>query len=287
MIYPAEANLVPFLRHLVISLQPYAQANEVHLLFSANCDSMHVRYQPFLLGSDLLQLLCAMINLIPHQSEIKLSLQCDPVDGEVFLQITNTGINLLYVNGSILQPAVGFTVQALEKGTQFSLRLSSQKATASGHSAETNGQVHPIPHFYAEIRKRLHSHFTQAEKTAASLAHTYPQEAAFLQKINALIQANLADEKFDTTALCKAMAMSRTQLFRRLKPLIRQAPALYIKTIRLQRAKALLETTEYTVSEVAFKTGFQNLSHFTKVFQQRYGFLPSVCRRSRKSATNE
>jgi transcriptional regulator GlxA family with amidase domain len=144
-----------------------------------------------------------------------------------------------------------------------------------------------LPVFYTEIQKRLQFHFTQAEKLVAALAENRPREAAFLQKINALIKANFKNEAFDTNALCKAMAMSRTQLFRRLKPLIRQAPAKYIKTIRLQKAKELLETTDLTVGEVSFKTGFQTLSHFTKVFQLQYGVLPSVFRRSHKSATNE
>jgi transcriptional regulator GlxA family with amidase domain len=72
-----------------------------------------------------------------------------------------------------------------------------------------------------------------------------------------------------------------------LKSLIQQAPANYIKIIRLQKAKELLETTDLTVGEVVFRTGFQTLSHFTHIFQKQYGVLPSVFRRSNISATNE
>ena len=108
-----------------------------------------------------------------------------------------------------------------------------------------------------------------------------------MQRINALINANLEDENFDSIALCKAMSLSRTQLFRRLKSLIRQAPAIYIKTIRLQKAKELLETTDLSVSEIAFKTGIQTVSHFTKIFKKQYGIPPSVFRQSNGSATNE
>jgi transcriptional regulator GlxA family with amidase domain len=76
----------------------------------------------------------------------------------------------------------------------------------------------------------------------------------------------------------KRCVLSRTQLFRRIKSLIKQAPAHYIKTIRLQRAKELLEATDCTVSEIAFKTGFQTISHLTKVFKKQYGTAPSVFR---------
>ena len=146
----------------------------------------------------------------------------------------------------------------------------------------TNTSPNSLPRFYKEIQKRLRSHFTQTEKLIATLEQNRPQEAAFMQKINALIKVNLENENFDTRALCQATSLSRTQLFRRLKTLIKQAPAHHIKTMRLQRAKELLETTDWTVSEIAFRTGFQTASHFTKIFKMQYGILPSVFKRSNK-----
>jgi AraC-like DNA-binding protein len=286
MIYPAEADIIPFIRNQVSSLQPYAKANQVLLTFSTECQHLVLPYQPFSLGQTLTQALCHIINLIPHETEIQVRLRHLAEKQELSVEIENSGINLLYVNGSIQQTAAVFNVQPLEKGTLFCLRIPLHNTGHAGLNGSKAGNAHPIPQFYAEIRKRLRSHFTQPEKMVEAIASTRPQEAAFLQKINALIKANLQDETFDTSVLCKAMAMSRTQLFRRLKPLIRQAPALYIKTMRLQRAKELLETSDMTVSEVAFKTGFHTLSHFTKVFQQQFGVLPSAFRRVR-SATNE
>jgi transcriptional regulator GlxA family with amidase domain len=150
-----------------------------------------------------------------------------------------------------------------------------------------NTSTSNLPQFYKEIQKRFRSHFTQTEKLIATLEKSQPQEAAFMQKINALIKVNLENESFDTNALCKAMSLSRTQLFRRLKSLIKQAPANHIKFMRLQKAKELLETTDCTVSEIAFKTGFQAVSHFSKIFKKQYGILPSVYRNSGKPATNE
>jgi AraC-like DNA-binding protein len=176
----------------------------------------------------------------------------------------------------------------LSEGTLYRLVLPLQHQAATPNQVvQINTSVNNLPQFYREIQKRLRTHFTQTEKLIATLEQNKPQEAAFIQKINTLIKVNLENEKFDSNALCKAMFMSRTQLFRRLKSLIRQAPAIYIKTIRLQRAKELLETTDATVSEIAFKTGFQTLSHFTKIFKKQYGIVPSAFSRSNKFATNE
>ncbi|NJN42917.1 MAG: helix-turn-helix transcriptional regulator [Flammeovirgaceae bacterium] len=80
--------------------------------------------------------------------------------------------------------------------------------------------------------------------------------------------------------------MSRTQLFRRLKPIIRQSPGSYIRTLKLQKAKELFETTDLRISEVAYQTGFETASHFTKVFTKQYGVKPSLFCRKKQPATN-
>jgi AraC-like DNA-binding protein len=49
----------------------------------------------------------------------------------------------------------------------------------------------------------------------------------------------------------------------------------------------LLETTDCTISEITFKTGFQSVSHFTKVFKKQYDIVPSVFRQTGKVAINE
>jgi len=83
------------------------------------------------------------------------------------------------------------------------------------------------------------------------------------------------------------MAMSRAQLLRRLKSLIGNSPGFYIKTMRLEKAKELLETTDLSVSEAAFKTGFGTPSNFSKVFSEKYGITPSQFRRINPNATNK
>ena len=113
------------------------------------------------------------------------------------------------------------------------------------------------------------------------------RNAAFLAKVNELILKNLDNPQFDANHLAEAMNMSRTQLFRRLKPVIKKSTAAYIRIIRLKKAKELLETTDLRVGEVAFKTGFETASHFSKVFNSQYGFNPSMVGKTRNHATNE
>ena len=287
MIYSSEADIVPFLKGLTISLQPYAHANEVSLTFSSGVKGQVVLYQPSLLSQSLVQLICNMISLVPPKSEIRVTLLLSPDKKELHLEVENTKINLVWVYEVTAQTTYLFTGYPLSHGTLYRLVIPLRKhASFSEKQVQTNTPANNLPQFYREIQKRLNSHFTQTETLIAKLEQNRPQEAAFIQKINVLIKVNLEDENFDSNALCKAMSMSRTQLFRRMKSLIRQAPANYIKTIRLQKAKALLETADLTVSEIAFKAGFQTVSHFTKIFKMQYGVPPSVFRHN-KTATNE
>jgi AraC-like DNA-binding protein len=107
-----------------------------------------------------------------------------------------------------------------------------------------------------------------------------------MKKINNLISENLDKEGFDANHLSKAMQMSRAQLYRKLQAMIRQTPGCYIRKIRIQKAKELLETTDMRVGEVAYKTGFQTSSHFTRLFIQYYGVKPSLFCRQHKNETN-
>lgn len=54
----------------------------------------------------------------------------------------------------------------------------------------------------------------------------------------------------------------------------RISPGKWLAQKRLEHAKLLLETSGKSVSEVAFNSGFENLSHFSRVFKQKYGKSP-------------
>jgi AraC-like DNA-binding protein len=134
---------------------------------------------------------------------------------------------------------------------------------------------HGIPQYYAEIRKRLRSHFSNIENLEKAAALKSQTEGIFLQKLNALILSNLGNENFDTDCLCKGMALSRTQLYRKLKPLTHLPPAQYIQFVRLQKAKEFLQNTNMNVGEVVVKVGFASHSHFTRAFHDQFGINPS------------
>ena len=145
-----------------------------------------------------------------------------------------------------------------------------------------NNKGYIISPFYKKLKAHLSSYFTNINNLERAADERSKKEGAFLKKVNEIIRVNLGDESFDTASLSKAMYLSRSQLFRRLKSLTRMAPSRYIHYVRLQKAKEFLEKEDFTVGEAAFRTGFINQSHFTRAFREQFGFNPSELRQKQK-----
>lgn len=99
-------------------------------------------------------------------------------------------------------------------------------------------------------------------------------KSKFLQKIEAAIEANLADENFGVTELAEQINMSRSNLLRKIKQETGESVSVFIRNVRLQNAKLLLKDDALTVSEIAYKVGFSSTSYFTKCFRELYGYTP-------------
>ena len=127
-----------------------------------------------------------------------------------------------------------------------------------------------------ELRRRLQRRFQQRGSLLTVLESSPATgEDLFLQKAIRIIESRMDDENFGMPQLCKELNMSRTNLFRKLKALTGKSSTLLIRTLRLERAKQLLETTEMNVTETCFAVGFTSPNYFSRVFREEFGFRPS------------
>ena len=85
----------------------------------------------------------------------------------------------------------------------------------------------------------------------------------------------MAHSNFGVDWLADEVGVSTRKLQRALKASLHLSPSGYIRTMRLQRAAQLLEGGVGNVSEVAYAVGFQDVKHFSKLFRQIFGVLPS------------
>ena len=103
-------------------------------------------------------------------------------------------------------------------------------------------------------------------------------ENAFLEKITQLVEADIAAD-WQLEKLCKALAMSRSQIYRKIKTSTGYSTTIFIRCIRLRRALQLLKTTDLPIAHIAYAVGFNDPAFFTNSFSQMYGKTPSEIRK--------
>lgn len=101
-----------------------------------------------------------------------------------------------------------------------------------------------------------------------------PQDEMLLQSLFSVLQENWNNPDFDIPEYCQAMAMSKSQLYRKSISLTGLSPNILLKDFRLEKAKELMKKQRYSISQITFDSGFTSPSYFTKCFKTKYGLLP-------------
>jgi len=96
----------------------------------------------------------------------------------------------------------------------------------------------------------------------------------FLSRLKEIVEANFHNEQFGVGELAREMRMSRSFIHRRLKTLSNKSVSQFIREVRLEKAKELLEEGNLTGSEIAYKVGFGSPSYFIKSFHDYFGYPP-------------
>ncbi|MCB0571283.1 MAG: helix-turn-helix domain-containing protein [Phaeodactylibacter sp.] len=126
-----------------------------------------------------------------------------------------------------------------------------------------------------ELRQKLQARYRSLQPEAAP----ENKEDEFVQKVRQAVLANLSDETFGVAQLCRTVTLGRAQLHNKLKALTGQPTSHFVRSIRLQKAKELLESSGLNVSEVGYEVGFKNPSHFSTAYQEEFGAPPSKTRK--------
>ena len=100
------------------------------------------------------------------------------------------------------------------------------------------------------------------------------QDEEFIQSLFKAMEENWQDPGFDIPEYCNVLAISQSQLYRKITSLTGASLSTLLKDYRLEKAKELLKKKNYSVSQATFECGFTSPSYFTKCFKARYGLLP-------------
>lgn len=103
-------------------------------------------------------------------------------------------------------------------------------------------------------------------------------DSDFYRRFLDILMKEIGNQDLNVDMIASKMGLERSQFYRKIKSLTNYAPVELIRRLRLQRGRELLLTTDRTVAEIAYETGFSTPAYFTKCYRDAYGETPSQAR---------
>lgn len=138
-----------------------------------------------------------------------------------------------------------------------------------------------LEHLSAQISNLLHNrdiikdYFARSPLTHIKGIAFSRADKDFLEQLNAIITAHIADSDLDVDMLSSKMNMSRPTLYRKIKGISDMTPNELINLSRLKKAAELLAEKNYKINEVADMVGYSVPTNFSRDFQKQFGVSPS------------
>lgn len=125
-----------------------------------------------------------------------------------------------------------------------------------------------------QSRRKLIQLFSTTDENVDFDKLSNETDKTFITQLRRIIQENLSDGDLSIEKIGEEIGLSRVQLYRKVKALTGYSPVELLRKARLTRARHLLQTTEKTVSEVAYSVGFSTPSYFSKCYKEEFGESP-------------
>jgi len=100
-------------------------------------------------------------------------------------------------------------------------------------------------------------------------------DETFIKKIAQSVEEQLNNPNFKIEDLADSMNLSRTVFYRKIKSILGVSPKDFVKDMRIKKAVQLLDTGEYSISEIAYMSGFSSPQYFSRVFKEVKNCTPS------------
>lgn len=135
----------------------------------------------------------------------------------------------------------------------------------------------------AEVKELYKSENLNAFIKNESMYTISTADEKFLNLLIDYTEQNYIETRLTVEDFNRQLGYSKSQLYRKMISVTGKSPNTFLKEYRLSKALKLLNNRTGNISEIAFETGFNSLSYFSKCFQVRYGLLPSDYINARKS----
>lgn len=107
----------------------------------------------------------------------------------------------------------------------------------------------------------------------------------FLNKVTNIIEENLSIERIDVAFIADKMCMSHSTLYRKIKGLTEMSVNEFVKKIKMKKSIELINSGEYSLTEISDLTGFSSIAYFRQCFKDEYGMAPTEYLKKRSRIT--
>jgi DNA-binding response OmpR family regulator len=124
-------------------------------------------------------------------------------------------------------------------------------------------------------RNRLQQYFFSAI-TLKPATHVAGEHKEFIERCIEIVEEHIDNPDFTVNMFCKAIGMSHPALYKKVKAVSGLTVNVFVRYIRLRKAAELLITTNKTITEVAYITGFNDIRYFREQFYELFKINPSA-----------
>lgn len=108
------------------------------------------------------------------------------------------------------------------------------------------------------------------------LFHFLPADEKLLTRLMDFMETSYSNAFLTVYDFTKSLGLSKSKLYRKIVYLTQKSLNPFIRDYRLNEAMNLLQKKTFSLSEIAYQTGFTSLSYFSKCFHRKYGKVPSA-----------
>ena len=132
------------------------------------------------------------------------------------------------------------------------------------------------PWYISDAMSVLYSLYAQGIR---SVSKDYVKTSEKFSQIVSFILQGYSNPDFSIGSVAEFADISEVHLRRIFRSALNISPIRYVNLLRLEKAKSMLISSDYTLEEIAFSTGFVDPYYFSRVFKKEYGVSPSSYRK--------
>lgn len=127
-----------------------------------------------------------------------------------------------------------------------------------------------------ENRRRERESFSKKPFFNVDSIQTNKADEEFVKKCMDAITEHLSEEDFNVEGLCEILAMSRSNLLRKIKAIFNMSPSELIRLVKLKKAAELIQDGRYRIGEICEMIGMSSPSYFSKLFFKQFDITPKA-----------